>query len=285
MSQCRKRTLGSLFLAPAILVVPLLLAAAPAAAASRQAQERAARKACLNGDYSKGVGILSDLFVDSKDPTYIFNQGRCFEQNHRYEDAVSRFDEYLRVGQAVLKPEDKAVAEKHRSDCKEKLAEERGPSPAQSAQQSSPPAAAPPLVPTPKPEPLPEPSTSIVVAPPPQQAPTTHGRWGGLLTAGIITGGVGVLVVAGGVILNLKANSMVDNMESSVDSYSPAKEDDQKTYRTLAWVGYGAGAACVAAGAILVGVGLKSGTSSSPNVALVPTISPAQVGAVLTGGF
>jgi hypothetical protein len=32
--------------------------------------------ACLSGDYTKGVAILSELFVDTKDPTYLFNQGR-----------------------------------------------------------------------------------------------------------------------------------------------------------------------------------------------------------------
>jgi tetratricopeptide (TPR) repeat protein len=265
-----------------IVVVPLLLAATPAAAASRQAQERAARKACLNGDYAKGVDILSDLFVDTKDPNYIFNQGRCLEQNRRYEDAIGRFDEYLRAAPEQLKPEDKAAAEKHRADCKEKLAEERGTSPAQPAPQPSPPAAAPSLVPNP--EPSPAPSPSIVVEPASQQTPA-HGRWSGLATAGIITGGVGVLAVAGGVILNLKANSMLDNMQTSIGGYSSGKENDQKTYKTLAWVGYGAGAACVAAGAILVGVGIKSRTSSSTDVALVPAVGPAQVGAMLTGAF
>ena len=268
----------------AIVVIPLLLAAAPAAAASRQAQERAARKACLNGEYAKGVAILSDLFVDTKDPTYIYNQGRCFEQNRRYEDAVARFDEYLRAAQEQLKPEDKAAAEKHRSDCKEKLAEERGPLPTQPAPQVPTPAAAPPLLPTPKPEPSPEPSTSIVVAPAPQPAPA-RGRSGGLLAAGIITGSVGVLAVAGGVVLNLKANSMVDSMETGVGAYSTGKANDQKTYRTLAWVGYGVGAACVAAGAVLIGFGMKSSTSSSTNVALAPAVGPGQVGAMLTGGF
>jgi len=240
------------------------------------------QKGCLNGDYAKGVAILSDLFVDTKDPTYLFNQGRCFEQNRRYEDAVARFDEYLRAAQQELKPEDKASAEKHRSDCKEKLAEERGTSPPQPSPQPAPTAATPPLVPNP--EPSSAPSTSIAVAPANQQVPA-QGRWGGLLTVGIITGGVGVVAVVGGIVLNLKANSMVNSMETGVGAYSSAKESDQKTYRTLAWVGYGAGAACVAAGAILIGVGIKSGTGSSTSVALVPAVGPAQVGAVLTGGF
>jgi tetratricopeptide (TPR) repeat protein len=260
----------------------MLLTAAPASAASRQAQERAARKACLNGDYAKGVSVLSDLFVDTKDATYIFNQGRCFEQNRRYEDAIGRFDEYLRAAQGELKAEDKASAEKHRADCKEKLAEERSNSPTQPAPLLAQPVTAPPLVP--KPEPPAEPSTSTVVETAPQQAQqSTGGR--GMLTAGIITGAVGVGGVVAGIIFNMKANSTINDMQDSIGAYSTAKDNSQKTYKTLAWVGYGVGAACVATGAVLIGVGIKSGTNASTNVALVPALGPGHMGAMLTGGF
>jgi tetratricopeptide (TPR) repeat protein len=280
MSQCRSRPHRSFLFKTAIVVVPLLLAAPPAVAASRQAQERAARKACLNGDYAKGVAILSELFIDTKDSTYIFNQARCYEQSRRYQDAIARFDEFLQTNPEKLSSDDKAAAEKHLSTCKERLADERGTSPAQPATQLSPPAAAPSLVPTPKPEPSPP----IVVEPAPQQiAQPTGGR--GLLTAGIITGSVGVLAVAGGVVLNLKSNSMINNMETGVGAYSAANDNDQKTYKTLAWVGYGVGAACVATGAVLVGIGIKSGPNASTNVALVPAVGPGHMGAMLTGGF
>jgi hypothetical protein len=55
-----------------------------ASAANRSAKEKAAKKACLAGDAAKGVEILAGLYVDTNDPTCIFNQGRCFEQTHRY---------------------------------------------------------------------------------------------------------------------------------------------------------------------------------------------------------
>ena len=78
------------------------LCSAPAQAAkggaeSREALASKARKACLAGDIQTGMGILSELFVATKDPTYIYNQGRCFEQNGKYEEAVSRFEEFLRL--------------------------------------------------------------------------------------------------------------------------------------------------------------------------------------------
>jgi hypothetical protein len=85
-----------IWIAFAVALVSLpSVATSPAAAAgkhggdSKQSQERAARKACLTGDYAKGVDILSDLFIELRDPTFLFNQGRCFEQNRRYEDAIA----------------------------------------------------------------------------------------------------------------------------------------------------------------------------------------------------
>ena len=42
-----------------LIAVPLILLATPFAhAAGKEAKERAARKACLSGDYAKGVEIL-----------------------------------------------------------------------------------------------------------------------------------------------------------------------------------------------------------------------------------
>jgi len=100
---------GQALIACVLLASTCLFISPSAQAASRQAQEREARKACLSGDYPKGVTILSDLFVDTKDPTFIFNQGRCFEQNRRYDDAIGRFQEYLRAG-TRLNNSDKASA-------------------------------------------------------------------------------------------------------------------------------------------------------------------------------
>lgn len=268
----------------ATLVVSGLLPVAPAFAASRQAQERAARKACLTGDYAKGVSILADLFLASKDPTYIFNQGRCLEQNRKYEDAIARFQEYLVVAEPVLSREDREAAEKHISTCKENLAQQRGSSSTTTAPQPLAPLPTPPI-PTPVPPPTPEPSGPIVVQPAPQpQPPATRGS-AGLRTAGIVTASVGVAAVVTAIVLNVKANSMVDEMENTDNGYSSAKADDRKTYETFSWMGYGVGAACLGVGAVLFGFGLRSGGSSPTSVALLPAVGPDQTGAVLTGGF
>jgi tetratricopeptide (TPR) repeat protein len=60
------------------------------------AKKRAAKKACLTGDHAKGVALLAEIYVDTNNPIYLFNQGRCYQQNGMYEDAVLRFREYQR---------------------------------------------------------------------------------------------------------------------------------------------------------------------------------------------
>jgi hypothetical protein len=283
MSQSAGRILNRSLYSAAIVVSLLALVVTPALAAGkkaqgRQAQERAARKACLNGDYTKGVAILSELFVDTKDPTYLFNQGRCFEQNHRYEDALSRFEEYLRAAQGKLDAADQAAAEKHIADCRDRLP----PDQSSKAQASAPqPFVPPPPTYAAPPEPT-STSASTSIAAHPEAQPTHSGA--GLRVAGIVTASVGVAAAVAGVLLNLKVNSMVKDMDTTVGDYE-SRNSDRKNYQTMAWIGYGAGAACVVTGAILYGFGLRTGGNSSTSVALLPALGPGQAGALLTGGF
>jgi small-conductance mechanosensitive channel len=102
--------------------------------------------------------------------------------------------------------------------------------------------------------------------------------------AGIVTASVGVAALATGVLLNLKVNSLSNDMGTTIGNYE-ARNSDRKTYETMAWIGYGVGAACVVTGAIFYGLGLRAGGSSSTSVALLPAFGPGQAGALLTGGF
>ena len=81
------------------------------------------------------------------------------------------------------------------------------------------------------------------------------------------------------------ANNTIANMESTKDGYSSDKNSTHNTYVTLAWVGYGVGAACIVTGAVLYGLGLKARPISSSNVAFVPTVGAGQAGAALVGAF
>jgi len=283
-SDGRKRSWirGRALVACAILTTPCLFAPAFAQAASRQAQERAARKSCLSGDYAKGVSILSDLFIDTKDSTYIFNQARCFEQNRRYEEALARFQEYLRAA-PDLDASDKAAAEKHIADCQDLLAKQNGRSadlPAPAAPHSVPKQLeAPPLPSPPSPNAAPE----LVVAV--ESAPPRNATAGSALrTGGIVTASVGGAALIGGLVFNLKANSMAHDL-GTYGGYSDSKVSQRENYETASWVGYGLGVACVATGGVLYYLGVRAASNASSGVALLPVLGPDHVGASLAGAF
>jgi len=104
-----------------MFLVAMLALPGAARAAGREAKERAAKTACLAGDYAKGVALLAELYVSTREAIYLFNQGRCFEQNGRYEEAIVRFREYQRKNADAGRAPD-AAAEKHIADCREQLA-------------------------------------------------------------------------------------------------------------------------------------------------------------------
>jgi hypothetical protein len=258
------------------IALPIFLFSSAAQAGGRETKERQARKACLSGDYAKGVAILSDLFVDTKDPTYVFNQGRCFEQNRRYEDAIARFQEYLR-SPAKLSAADRATADQHITDCQNLLAKPT-PAPLGPAPVTAEPA---------KPEPNPTPISTAAgresegtvsgVAVPPDTGK-------GLRRAGLVTAVVGGAGLVAGLVFNLKANSLAHTLEQPT-SYTRSDASSRSTYVTLGWTAYGVGAACVATGAVLYYLGLRSAHENEGSVALLPAVGPDQVGAVMKGAF
>jgi len=261
------RSVTMLFLIPAIL----LSFHKPASAASKQALERAAKKACLAGDPAKGVEILAELYVDTNELTYIFNQGRCFEQNRRYEDAIGRFREYLVKGVNLL-PEDKAAAQTRIDACESYLPKVEPRPPVVSDPAPVTPVAQPALV---------TPAVGIV-AQQPGQADEKAGS--GLQIAGITAASVGVAALIAGVILNVKVNSMASDL-AKPDNFNRDTDSQRKNYKTLGWVSYGVGTACLAGGSVLYYLGWHKSQDSAPRVALIPNIAPDMAGAVLQGAF
>lgn len=70
----------------------------PARAADEDSRPRQALAACSGGEVQKGIGILAELYAETREPAFVFNQGRCYQQNGELEKAADRFREYLRVG-------------------------------------------------------------------------------------------------------------------------------------------------------------------------------------------
>jgi tetratricopeptide (TPR) repeat protein len=248
-------------------VLALLLAStALAAKESKESAASKARKACLTGDYQSGLAILSDLFVKTKEPIWIFNQGRCFEQNGKYEEAISRFEEYLRLSKG-LNSADRDGAQDHLIECQSKLAKTPAVTP--------PPEVAPPAVPPPPPEP-----DVQISEPKPAPAPEQGGS--GLRIAGITVGVIGAAALGGGLAFNLLANNMAKDLNKD-GGYDRDKASTRSTYQTLTWVGYGVGGACLLGGALLYTFGRRDADASS--VALLPSLAPGQAGMSLHGPF
>ena len=233
--------------------------------------DRQAKRACAAGDFRKGIEILADLYIRTDDVTYVYNQGRCYEQNHQWTGAIDRFREYLRKASNLTPAVTKDV-EKHIADCKRFLDEETAKT-------------APPPQPTPPPvvsaPAAPPPQVIVVQAPPPPPAPV--GRPGSTLrTTGIVVGSAGGVALATGLILNLKANSLADRANQS---YNPDAESSQKSYKTGAILGYAIGGAALVTGATLYLIGRSKGKTASQGLALVPTGGPNHAGLALSGGF
>ena len=294
-----------------------LAMAAPARAASIDAKERAARKACLSGNYKKGVEILSDLFVQTEDPVFIFNQGRCFEQNGRFEEAINRFLEYLRKAKKS-NGQDRVDTERHIADCQALLRQKAAPEPKVETPVAAKPAPEPvreepkvvvaPLPPSPPAAPnaavepparRPEQNTVVIAEPPappsPREGvavgttmqpesttPRTSNAGSGLRIAGVTALAVGVAGVAAGLALNLKANSLSDDIESQ-RPYQRSQEDKRASYETWSQIGYGVGGACVVGGALLYYLGYAQGRDAQ--VALAPSVHAGGFGASLQGAF
>ena len=178
-----------------IVGVFMLLAAPSAMGANVESRERAAKRACLVGEVEKGAGILADLYVDTNDATYIYNQGRCFEQNGKNDQAVLRFKEYLRKAKDLPQAELDAVQKKINE--LQSATGQLGAQPASTlAAQPSAAGRAVVLPPSTAVASTPDPLGISQSAPPPepQESPPVYKRWwfwtgvGAVVAGGVVTG-------------------------------------------------------------------------------------------------
>jgi len=247
-------------------------------AARAAARERQAKKACLSGDYVKGVSILAELYVETEEPTYLYNQGRCYEQNVRYVEAAERFREYMRKARRMTAKE-KADAEKHIAECEAAIAKTRAIEPVQ-------PPPPPPAPVAPQPVPTPEPvmlQQTPVLQPATEGSPWQHtAKW---IAAGAAVGFLGL-----GVFEHLryydKNNDFNDDPTCPDGPGCKGLADSADTAQLVAIVGYGA--AAVATGlAVTFFLTDKpaSVAASSAQSAIAVTCTPALAGVTCAGRF
>jgi hypothetical protein len=199
------------------------------------------------------------------DSAFIYNQGRCFEQNRKYEDAIARFQEYLRAAKKATKT-DRAEAQKHIDDCQELLAKEKalavpvGPAVISSPAQVAPSPAAPPSVAVPS-------SPTFLDA-------SSKNSGSSLRTAGVVTASVGAASLVAGLILNLKANSLADEFDSNQD---PATKSSHSSYKSTSMICYGIGAGAVIAGTLLYLFGRSGNGVAGDRLSFVPVLTPSEL--------
>ncbi len=218
----------------------LVVTAVPGAQAQdRDQREVEAKKSCLGGHADRGIELLAELYAETNDSTYIYNQGRCFEQNGRTTEAVTRFREYLRK-ETAASPDERARLEKHISELESETR-----------------VSAPAVAPAPAPAPA---GVAPVVVVQAAATGTSPARAHHLKVLALVVGGVGILAVGGGVAMGLRASSLsaeVSN-DAKVGIYSQSKFNSGERAQTLETVGYAVGAAALITSAILYYMGAES---------------------------
>jgi hypothetical protein len=268
----------ALFVLAGPVILGLLGAPRAVAAESQKALEKAAKKACAAGDFRKGIEILAGLYVDSDDTTFIFNSGRCYEQNHQWVDALDRFREYLRKTPQIT-DSDRADVDKHIADCESFLEKQEAklsprPAPASAFQAAAPESAT-------------DDSSSRsgpaeTVASPAHDGGSSSGSTG-LRITGIVLGSVGVAALAGGLILNLKANSLANNYNNKPND---STRSTQSSYKTGSEVLYGVGAGTVVVGVVLYLIGHSGGgETKAAQVSVLPSFASSEFSLSLGSRF
>jgi hypothetical protein len=226
------------------LVAALVVGAGAAQAAPRDPRESEARKRCLSGDVLSGVEILSDLYLETSNATYIYNQARCFQQNGRADDAIARFREYLRKAQDVTADDRKQVEAYIKELEMDRDARARA---------ATAPADEPVRVPAPSLPPL-SPEQESASAPPAADVTATAAPPAGtnpLRVAALVVGAAGVALVGGGVYFGLQARSLERSVEERARQDLVLDRDQQRRGEKAVvyqWVGYSVGAAAILGG-------------------------------------
>jgi hypothetical protein len=246
-------------------VVLLTLVAGGAKAQERDTRENEAKKACLAGKLERGIELLADLYADTNDPTYIYNQARCFEQNGKSPEALTRFREYLRKS-PNLPADDKAAVQARITELE---GQTRAASPSAPAPASAPAVA-------------PGPSRASAASLTPERDTARDLRISGLTTAA-----VGVVVLAGGIYMGLRTHTLEREVTADAQNglFSQGKYDEGRRDEVLQWLGYGVGAVALVGGGVLYFLGARSTAAESGAVTAMPELGPGRAGASLRVTF
>ncbi len=159
-----------------------------------------------------------------------------------------------------------------------------GPAPTPEAQSATTPAS-PPTEPPSQPAPA---TTGTTSTPAPTVAdvaatePAPRGR--GLRIAGIVTGAVGVVSIAMGIVYGLKARSL-SNKVTDAATFNPSDDSAGLRDVKLQWGFYGAGVVVGAVGGVLYYLGVRAARTTPSGVSVGPVLGPGTAGVSAMGVF
>jgi tetratricopeptide (TPR) repeat protein len=246
----------------ALAALLLALAAGPAGAAppaedtiaKARVHFKAGEAFFAIGDYDRAFAEYNEAYRLVPKPQLLFNIGSAYRRKAETTHAVDDMRAAVKYYQAYLDAEPKG---KGASDARQFIAvlgkaidEAPPPEPAPTAQPASSPASPAPPEPAPAPPPAP-----IVAVPAPlpvaDVAPRDTGR--SLRIAGLVAAGVGVALVATGVVFGLQAKSANDDLAAlrAGDMWDQARYESAEAAQRNMYIFAGGGAAAIAGGAVL----------------------------------
>jgi hypothetical protein len=245
-----------------VIALPGLLAAAPARAQTRTDPRPAeAKTACAAGDVQKGVRLLAELYVATNDAIWIFNQGRCYQQNGQPEQALTRFKEYLRKAKDAA-PDDITDAQTYVKELEAELAARQPTSPAPAA---------------------------TVTAPAGGGLSTSGRGFTDRQIVGLAVGGLGVAALGAGAFFSYKVHATEQEVNDLIHGETLVQAGTLKTsdrsgarYELLQWISYGVGVGALAVGTTTFLFGRRA---ERGGLSLAPVLGPGLAGSALCGSF
>ena len=258
-----------------LLAVGFVPAASGAPGHTEDPRVQDAKIACAAGDVTTANRLLAELYAATEDPIWIFNQGRCFQQNGDPGHALTRFREYLRKAKTapkgVVGASDISEAEQYIKELETEIAAQNNKG---APSEPTPPA---PVVPAPAPVAQPAPAQAATAKAQPQ---STEEQGRGLVMTGIALEIVGAAaLIPGGVFSYLvsktsdDANNLTSGGKIAQGADLRTKQDDGNRFVTMQYVFYAIGGVAAATGITLHIIGSSKNNAGS-TVEVQPAISP-----------
>ena len=286
-SSAPRRTLST---AASLLV---LAAAHPQAwAQAEDPRPRDAKAACAAGQVDKGIALLAELYAETDQISWVYNQGRCYQQNGRPEEAINRFREYLRRDDGT-NPRYKAEAEQFITELEQEL--RQAPAATTPAPQPVPEAiAAPAPIESPPPTPPVLPASDPETTAPAVSADSSGGDRRGrraLFISSAALAGAGVVALTGAILSGVKVQSLEDETKDWTAwdwmHMGEAHEDEADRYEVFQWIGYSAAGLAFAGSGLCLYLAMRdSGTTTETStLSFLPLLGPQTVGGRLGLSF